>query len=125
MKSEWLKLVKELDDVFSLYIRKKYKFKCWFKGRDKVRCSKTMQNNHIIGRGNYTTRWLERNCKCGCSGHNTYYHFNEPELHALIAKEEPELWEYLSQIRHMHVKRTREDLRLMILEFKSKIKDME
>lgn len=65
--SRW-KLVKKLDNVFSLYIRlkqnKKWKcqcYTCWV-----IKHYKEMQNWHYITRWNYKYRWDEDNCKVQC-----------------------------------------------------------
>jgi len=58
-------LVKELDAVFSLFIRLRDD------GKGCVTCGekkpyKEMQNCHFYSRGRYPTRWDETNCHSGC-----------------------------------------------------------
>ena len=56
------KLKKELDMVFSLFIRAKYPKVCYTcKATDK-----TLQCGHFITRNHLATRWLESNCRPQC-----------------------------------------------------------
>lgn len=68
------KLVKDLDRVFSLYIRNRDGWKC-------VTCGKTdrsvLQCGHLFSRISYSTRWDERNAYCQCSGCN-FRHEHDP-----------------------------------------------
>lgn len=61
----WYK--KELDRVFSIYIRTKYPKVCYT-------CNKpgTLQNGHFIVRKYLATRWEEDNCRPQCVGCNIY-----------------------------------------------------
>lgn len=61
------KLKKELDRVFSLYIRGKYEKSCYTCGR-----TGTLQNGHFISRQYLATRWDENNCRPQCVGCNIY-----------------------------------------------------
>ena len=68
-------LVKELDKVFSEYIRKRNAdhngnvscFTC-----DKVAHWKDMQCGHFQSRKHYATRWDEQNCQVQCAGCNIF-----------------------------------------------------
>lgn len=67
------KLVKELDSVFSKYIRHKYSnkngiVKCFTCDREYP--IKKIQNGHFMSRKNYATRWEEDNCRPQCYGCN-------------------------------------------------------
>jgi hypothetical protein len=42
-----------------------------------------------------------------------YYHFNEPDLHRLIAEIDPLRWEYLDRVRHQSGKMTMSELWLI------------
>jgi hypothetical protein len=68
--------VKYADDQMSLYIR----------ARDKrcVLCGKreNLTNGHLITRGKYSTRWLEKNCYCQCTGCNCLHEY-QPERFTL------------------------------------------
>lgn len=69
------KLKKELDSVFSRYIRQKYSdnqgevscYTCGKRGH-----WKTMQNGHFVSRQYLATRWDENNCRVQCAGCNLF-----------------------------------------------------
>ena len=70
-KKSWY--VKELDRVFSIYIRKSYAndqgyVSCYTCGI--VRQWKEVDNGHFISRANMATRWSENNCRPQCKGCN-------------------------------------------------------
>ena len=61
------KLKKELDTLFSKYIRAEFPpecYTCGFKGQ--------MQCGHFITRGKHNTRFSEINCHCQCVGCNVF-----------------------------------------------------
>ena len=62
------KLKKELDAVFSKYIRAKYPKVCYTCKRE----GKTLQCGHFVTRNHLATRWLESNCRPQCVGCNLY-----------------------------------------------------
>lgn len=62
------KLKKELDRLFSLYIRKIYPPFCYTCGKPAER----LQNGHYISRQYLATRWSEKNCRPQCWGCNGY-----------------------------------------------------
>ena len=69
----WLK--KELDRVFSIYIRQKFSDSdgnntCYTCG--KAGTIKTMQNGHFVSRQYLATRWDENNCRIQCCGCNIF-----------------------------------------------------
>jgi len=85
MKPTLSKLKKELDHVFSLFIRQKYA-----DHRGYVECVtchvkkplKEMQCGHYVGRSNLSTRWDERNCypqcyRCNCLMKGNYPAYTE------------------------------------------------
>lgn len=61
-------LKKELDRLFSLYIRAKYPKICYTCGKQGV----TLQNGHFIPRNILITRWEEKNCRPQCVGCNLF-----------------------------------------------------
>jgi len=61
-------LKKELDRVFSLYIRAKYKKECYTCGKRGV----TLQCGHFVSRQYLATRWDENNCRPQCVGCNMF-----------------------------------------------------
>lgn len=58
-------LKKELDTVFSLYVRAKYPKVCYTCGREGK-----LQNGHFVIRQYLMTRWEEDNCRPQCFGCN-------------------------------------------------------
>ena len=67
-------LIKELDSVFSQYIRLRYAKK---EIAECVTCGKKdhwkkLQNGHFMSRSNYSTRWDEDNCQVQCMGCNVF-----------------------------------------------------
>ena len=69
-----ISLIKKLDTVFSIYIRRKDAIndvaQC-------VTCGKRdhwskLQNGHWASRRHYSTRWDERNCNVQCAGCNVF-----------------------------------------------------
>ena len=74
MKTKRSTLVKNLDIVFSQYIRRKDAINeiatCVTCGK-KDHWSK-LQNGHWASRRHYSTRWDERNCNVQCSGCNVF-----------------------------------------------------
>ena len=75
-------LVKELDKVYSIYIRNKYADKdglvqCVTCGERKP--VKEMQNGHYESRGHYPTRWLDKNCHPQCPACNVFKKGNYTE----------------------------------------------
>ena len=66
------KLVKELDRVFSLWIRNREQ-KCFTCGSDK-----NLQCGHYISRRIYALRWDEQNCQTQCLRCNVLMHGNMP-----------------------------------------------
>lgn len=109
------KLIKELDRVFSLYIRKR-------DGRCVV-CGKTenLQCGHLFSRVAYSTRWDVGNCFAQCSGCNLRHEhdawpfqrwyikkFGQDHLEALHQRyrsirkyKDAELAELIDQFKHM------------------------
>lgn len=74
-------LVRELDSVFSIYIRQKDAIngiaKCVTCGDQKE--WKYQQNGHYMSRGHYPTRWDETNCHVQCAACNVFKKGNYTE----------------------------------------------
>ena len=68
------KLVKKLDTVFSIYIRRKESVNeiatCFTCGKQDH--WKKLQNGHFQSRKHYSTRWDEVNCQVQCAGCNVF-----------------------------------------------------
>lgn len=79
------KLRKELDEVFSIYIRRSYadsdgNVQCVT--CPKIKPWKEMQNGHFVGRANMNLRWSEKNCypqcfRCNCMLKGNYPAYTE------------------------------------------------
>jgi 5-methylcytosine-specific restriction endonuclease McrA len=70
-KSSLSKLKKELDRVFSIYIRKRDDGQCFT--CPKKDDYKKMQNGHFVPRQYLAVRWDEKNCNCQCYACNMLY----------------------------------------------------
>ena len=68
------KLIKKLDKIFSIYIRKRYAIneiaQCFTCGKKDH--YKRLQCGHFQSRRFYSTRWNEQNCQVQCSGCNVF-----------------------------------------------------
>ena len=83
------KLIKELDRVFSIHIRKrdtKNGYISCYCCRKKIEF-KDSQNMHYISRANMSTRWDEKNCRAGCVGCNVFRNGNYPAYTFHLLKE--------------------------------------
>tara|TARA_Y100000593_G_scaffold95076_1_gene199197 strand:- start:1326 stop:1724 length:399 start_codon:yes stop_codon:yes gene_type:complete len=69
------KLVKKLDDIFSLYIRLRHAkneiVECFTCGK-KAHYKDNMQCGHFQSRKHYSTRWNTINCQVQCKSCNVY-----------------------------------------------------
>ena len=82
--------VKKLDEVFSIYIRKKYSddfgmtscYTC-----DKRGHYKDFQNGHYISRSYMAGRWEEQNCRVQCVGCNLFKNGNYTEYAARLVRD--------------------------------------
>lgn len=67
-------LVKKLDTVFSIYIRRRYAIddiaKCVTCGKEDH--WKSLQCGHFMSRKHMSTRWNEDNCQVQCAGCNVF-----------------------------------------------------
>lgn len=97
---------KKLDEVFSLYIRKRDNGICF---TCKVqRPIKQMQNGHYISRTHTSVRFDEQNCHCQCVGCNVFLKGNIPKYSLeLVRKYGPGVLEELerrrAQVRKINV----------------------
>lgn len=69
-KKTQAQLKKELDSVFSKYIRAIFPAKCYTCGLRKLR--KKLQCGHFVSRTYLATRWDVNNCRPQCVGCNLY-----------------------------------------------------
>jgi hypothetical protein len=119
-------LVKNLDTIFSIYIRRKDAIndiaQCVTCGK-KDHWSK-LQNGHWASRRHYSTRWNEHNCNVQCSGCNV---FRAGEIYLytkyLCSKYGDNFPEELYKLSQKSIKFTDADLQDMIQHYKDKLKD--
>jgi hypothetical protein len=119
-------IVKNLDTLFSIYIRRKDAIddvaQCVTCGK-KDHWSK-LQNGHWASRRHYSTRWDERNCNVQCSGCNV---FRAGEIYLytkyLCSKYGDNFPEELYKLSQKIVKFTDADLQDMIIYYKDKLKE--
>ena len=127
MKIKRSTIVKNLDTVFSQYIRLRYAkneiAECVTCGK-KDHWSK-LQNGHWASRRHYSTRWDERNCNVQCSGCNV---FRAGEIYLytkyLCSKYGDNFPEELYKLSQKSVKFTDADLQDMIQHYKDKLKEL-
>lgn len=101
------KLKKELDRVFSIYIRTKYTnyqgyVQCYT--CPKLMLFKESQNGHFVPRQYLATRFDERNCRPQCYACNMLYN-GQPSTFALkLEQETPGIVQELDRLRHVTIK---------------------
>lgn len=94
------KLKKELDRLFSIYIRKKYPEYCYTCGKRGV-----LQNGHFVPRQYLATRWEEKNCRPQCIGCNIFGNGQILEFEERLKKELGDVVvEQLKASRHQIIK---------------------
>jgi len=114
------KLVKDLDNIFSKYIRAR-DGKC-------IVCGTTvnLQNGHLFSRKAFSTRWSEINCSTQCRNCNYIHTFDfEPYRNAFVKKYGQEQYDKLYLKFKSPLKISNSELELMILYYKNKLKDLE
>ena len=122
------KLVKELDAVLSLFIRKIYADDRGYV--ECVTCHKVkpiaeMQNGHYISRSNMWLRFDERNCHPQCVGCNVFLHGNYPKYTEYLLNRYGLKWfQNLIREGELTKKWTCPDLEKLISYYKEKLKQM-
>ena len=117
-------LLKELDSVYSKYIRQKDaddngQVKCYT--CDKVKHWKSIDCGHYISRRHLTTRFFEKNTKPQCKGCNIFKEGNKPVYALELIKEYgKDVLEELDSLSHIKMKYDRNRLSNMIMFFKNK-----
>ena len=101
-------LKKELDHIFSIYIRQKFSDTngnntCYTCG--KAGTIKTMQNGHFVSRQYLATRWSEDNCRIQCSGCNIFGNGKPLDFEERLKKDLGEEYvETMKASRHISLK---------------------
>ncbi len=120
-------IVKELDKVFSQYIRLKYAnldefVECFTCGRSyhwkKIQCG------HFMSRSRYSTRWDEENCRPQCYGCNVMQQGRQYEFAKNLDKESEGKADAMHVASLQTVKFMDFELEEMIAEYKAKIADL-
>jgi len=112
------RLIKDLDKVFSIFIRKRGKGKC-------ISCEaksewKNMQCGHYIRRSVMNTRWDEDNCHSQCMPCNVFKSGNYPAYTlALMGKYGAEIIEELNERSQQVRKWEKDELKEMIKKYES------
>lgn len=123
------RLVKKLDEVFSIYIRTKYAneqglVKCYTSGR--LYPIKEIQCGHFHSRRHYALRWDERNCRPQSYGENCLNQGNAPTFALnLIREYGPEILELLEAKKRASFKLERLFLESLIQEYKEKLEKLQ
>lgn len=112
------RLIKQLDTIFSQYIRERDR-RCV---HGDASCRGPIQAGHLIRRGNHATRWDELNCHGECSGHN-YKHNFYPELYTTWFVEKYGQAAYTALVARSRTirKHTAAELEALIQEYQDKL----
>lgn len=127
MKS-FAKLKKELDTIFSQYIRKLYAndvgmVECYTCGVTKP--IKQMQNGHFRSRKHLNTRWDTRNCRPQCVKCNMYDQGRQYDFGIRLQQDlGVEIVEEIINLSHQSTKLSKSDLLEMIKFYKNELKDL-
>jgi hypothetical protein len=122
-KTERQKLVDELDRVFSLFIRARDKYSVFSGSSENLCCF------HIFSRVSYSTRWDEHNAVCSTKGENASYEHDTYFINKVhnwyIDKYGAQFFELMHKKAHSPVKYSNSDLKLLIQDFKNKLKELQ
>jgi len=114
-------LKKQLDTIFSIYIRKKHPAKCYT-------CGKTdtpLQCGHFISRSYLATRFHEDNCRPQCVGCNIYGNGKPLDFEEHLKKDlGDEYVENLKKLRHTTVKYDRQWYEEKIAHYSALVKEL-
>ena len=118
------KLKKDLDAVFSKYIRHKYAIDglvaCYTCGV--VKPVKQMQNGHFQSRKHLSTRWDEDNCRVQCVGCNVFK-YGESYIFGKKLEKEIDVEALIFKSRQLQ-KFNQVELQEMINEYKAKLNEL-
>jgi len=110
-------LKKELDRVFSLWIRSRDAHRCFT--CDKVMGPKESQCGHFISRSHFNTRYSEVNCHVQCVSCNVFKHGNMPEYaERLMQRYGPEIITKLNKEKHILKNWSTKELEALIERYK-------
>jgi 5-methylcytosine-specific restriction endonuclease McrA len=113
------KVVKELDRVFSLYIRHRDNYTCATCGKQSP---EQAQCGHYVSRANMNTRWDEINCNCQCVGCNVFKSGNMDEYALfMVSKYGENILKELKEKKNTIRQWTIKELQEKIAEYKIKL----
>lgn len=120
-------IIKDLDAVFSRYIRLKYAdsngiVTCFTSGQKKHWT--LMQNGHFIPRSHLYLRWDERNCRPQTPSENELNSGNMKEYRKRLNDQHPGLPDILDEERNIIFKPTKSELKQLISEYSVKAKEL-
>lgn len=119
------KLTKELDRVFSIYIRSKAAdsggyAECYTCGVRKP--WKELQNGHFVSRSHRSVRWSQDNCRVQCYACNVMRYGNLAEFTVRLQKEcGPEFVDQLLKMKYHIVKHSPAELKELIDWYKARV----
>lgn len=94
-------LKKQLDTIFSLYIRKVHPAKCYTCGKTDT----ALQCGHFVSRSYLATRFHENNCRPQCIGCNIFGHGKPLDFEENLKRDLGEQYvEDMKKLRHLIVK---------------------
>ena len=119
MAKTYKQLIKELDAIYSKYIRKRDKGVCFTCGKEDS--EKKMQAGHYISRRILSCRYFDKNVHCQCKACNIYKEGNKP-VYALNLQKKygKDILEELDSLSHILVKFKTDRLANMIFYYKEK-----
>ena|SRR3990167_4401952 len=117
------KLKKELDIIFSRYIRYRDRGRCFTCGH--VNDPKKMQNGHYVSRQYNNTRYDERNSNCQCFACNMFYG-GQPDIYTLRLQEKygEGIIKELNSLRQKIKQWLPSELEELIVIYKQKLKEV-
>lgn len=122
-RKSYRQLKKELDKVFSIFIRQRDKGRCFTCGVKKE--WKQTDAGHYEKRQHLATRWDERNVNCQCMGCNRFRDGNkEAYAVALEKKYGYGILQELEEQKNRGAKFKTSDLETLIIHYKSKIEEL-
>jgi len=124
MSDERKKLEKQLDNIVSLYVRERDGYKCVI--CKKTRYMTTIQAGHLISRVCRSVRWDLQNIFAQCDGCNKSHEYY-PEFFTqwYINTFGAEQYDRLVYKGHKSAKFSISDLKLMLQDFKNKLKELQ
>lgn len=101
-----MKINKQLENIFSLYICERDNWSCYFKNKVNHKCGGSMQACHIIPKGNTRIgnrlRYELDNVVCGCQNINWWmsaYPHNQQTVEEAVKINDPSRWSKIEKIR--------------------------